>query len=186
MGFHTLQSHFYHLRATKPNEPRRTSIIETYRVFFYTDMTLTEKNTIFELLAPILDIDGIELVDVETQSQTLRILIHKPGGLSVSDCQAVNDTVRPVLEVHAHLASYTQLEVASPGLDRPLRTAADFRRNCGRTVRIEAASENDREYQVQGAVIEVDDEKVVLAKSNGKHVVINISEIRKAHIHLKW
>jgi ribosome maturation factor RimP len=149
-------------------------------------MTVTEKNSIFELLAPILDIDGIELVDVETQLHTLRILIHKPEGLTVSDCQAVNRVVRPILEVHQHLASYTQLEVASPGLDRPLRTAADFQRNCGRTVQIEVDLENDGNYQVQGTVIEVSDEKVVLAQANGKHVAINISEIRNAHIHLKW
>jgi ribosome maturation factor RimP len=149
-------------------------------------MTVTEKNSIFELLAPILDIDGIELVDVETQLHTLRILIHKPEGLTVSDCQAVNRVVRPILEVHQHLASYTQLEVASPGLDRPLRTAADFQRNCGRTVQIEVDLENDGNYQVQGTVIEVSDEKVILAPDNGKHVTINISEIRNAHIHLKW
>ena len=149
-------------------------------------MTVTEKNSIFQLLVPILDIDGIELVDVETQLQTLRLLIHKPGGLSVSDCQAVNRVVRPILEVHQHLASYTQLEIASPGLDRPLRTAADFQRNCGRTVQIEADLKNDKKYQVQGDVIEVDNEKVVLAQDNGKHVTINISEIRNAHIHLKW
>ena len=149
-------------------------------------MTVTEKNSIFELLVPILDIDGIELVDVETQLQTLRLLIHKPGGLSVSDCQAVNRVVRPILEVHQHLASYTQLEVASPGLDRPLRTAADFQRNCGRTVQVEANLKNDKKYQVQGDVIEVDDEKVVLAQDNGEQVTINISQILNAHIHLKW
>ena len=149
-------------------------------------MTVSEKNSIFELLAPILDIDGIELVDVETQLKTLRLLIHKPGGLSVSDCQAVNSVVRPILEVHEHLASYTQLEVASPGLDRPLRTAADFRRNRGRTVRIEVASKDDRKYQVQGTVIEVCQEQVILVETNGNRVVINISEIRDGYIHLKW
>ncbi len=149
-------------------------------------MTVTEKNTIFELLAPILDIDGFELVDVEIQSQTLRLLIHQSGGLTVSDCQAVNRVVRPILEVHQYLASYTQLEVASPGLDRPLRTAADFQRNCGRTVQIEVDLPNDRNYQVQGDVMEVSDEQVILAQDNGKQVTITISQIRNAQIHLKW
>ena len=85
-------------------------------------MTAAEKNTLIEMLAPILDTEGIELVDIETHSQTLRLLIHKPDGLSVTDCQAVNHTVRPILEVHHLLAGYEQLEVASPGVDRPLRT----------------------------------------------------------------
>ena len=146
-------------------------------------MTTTEKDAIIEMLTPMLDIDGIELVDVETHGQTLRLLIHKQGGLSVADCQAVNHVVHPILEVHEHLASYAQLEVASPGIDRPLRTANDFRRNCGRTVEIEvdSAAEN-----VQGTVVEVHPERVVLAQTGGKRISVQISQIRNAHIHLKW
>ena len=100
-------------------------------------------------------------MDVETHGQTLRLLIHKQGGLSVADCQAVNHVVHPILEVHEHLANYAQLEVASPGIDRPLQTAKDFQRNCGRTVQIEIASESENEpgYHVQGTVIEVHPEK---------------------------
>lgn len=151
-------------------------------------MTTTEKNSIIEMLAPMLDIDGIELVDVETHEQTLRLLIHKEGGLSVADCQAVNHVVHPILEVHEHLASYAQLEVASPGIDRPLRTAKDFRRNCGRTVQIEvgSASEDEHGSHVQGTVVEVHPERVVLAQTGGKRISVQLSQIRKAHIHLKW
>ena len=151
-------------------------------------MTTTEKNAIIEILAPMLDIEGIELVDVETHRQTLCLLIHKPGGLSVVDCQAVNHIVHPILGVHEHLASYAQLEVASPGIDRPLQTAADFRRNCGRTVQIEVASESENGpgHHLQGAVVEVYPERVVLAQTGGKSISVQISQIRKAHIHLEW
>lgn len=151
-------------------------------------MTTTEKNTIVEMLAPMLELDGIELVDVEAHKQTLRLLIHKPEGLSVADCQAVNHIVHPILEVHEQLAGYTQLEVASPGIDRPLQTARDFQRNCGRTVQIEVASESESEqdYHVQGTVVEVHPESVVLAQTGGKSISVQISHIRKAHIHLKW
>ena len=152
------------------------------------DMTTTEKNAIIEMLAPMLDMDGIELVDVETHGQTLRLLIHKQGGLSVADCQTVNHVVHPILEVHEHLANYAQLEVASPGIDRPLQTAKDFQRNCGRTVQIEIASEseNEQDAHVQGTVVEVHPERVVLAQTDGKSISVQISQIRKAHIHLKW
>ena len=149
-------------------------------------MTAAEKNSIIEMLTPMLDIDGIELVDVETHSQTLRLLIHKPDGLSVADCQAVNQIVRPILEVHKHLANYAQLEVASPGIDRPLRTAKDFRRNCGRTVRIEISSRNEQKCQLQGTVVEVSPEEVVLAQTDGKYTSVKISQILNARIHLRW
>lgn len=149
-------------------------------------MTTAEKNSIIEMLAPMLDIDGIELVDVEAHAQTLRLLIHKPDGLSVRDCQVVNQTVHPVLEIHEHLANYTQLEVASPGIDRPLRTAKDFQRNYGRMVQVEVVSKDGRKHEVQGTVVEVDSGKVVLEASNGKSISVNISQILNAHIHLMW
>ena len=150
-------------------------------------MTTTEKNSIIEMLTPMLDLDGIELVDIETHSKTLRLLIHKPNGLSVADCQMVNQIVRPILEVHEHLANYAQLEVASPGIDRPLRTAKDFQRNCGRTVQIEIASKNVHPRQIQGTVVDVHpEEEVVLVQSDGKDISVKISQILNARIHLKW
>jgi ribosome maturation factor RimP len=149
-------------------------------------MTTAEKNSIIEMLTPMLDIEGIELVDIEAHAQTLRLLIHKPDGLSLADCQMVNQTVHPILEVHEHLASYTQLEVASPGLDRPLRTAKDFQRNCGRTVRIEIEPKNEQKRQVQGTVVEVRHGEVVLAQTGGNDISVKISQILNAHIHLSW
>ncbi len=151
-------------------------------------MTKTEQNAIIEMLTPILDSDDIELVDVETHRQTLRLLIYKPDGLSVKDCQAVNHIVQPILEVHDFLTGYTQLEIASPGVDRPLRTARDFQRNCGRTVRIEVASksENAQEHYVQGIVVEVHPEKVFLEQTDGTRIPIEISQIHTAHIRLQW
>lgn len=149
-------------------------------------MTADEKNAIIEMLTPMLDIEGIELVDVETHSQALRLLIHKSEGLSVADCQAVNQIVRPMLEVHKHLANYTQLEVASPGIDRPLRTAKDFQRNCGRTVRIEIAPINEQKRQLQGTIIGVREEEVILATQSGTNISVKISQILDARIHLRW
>ena len=149
-------------------------------------MTAAEKNSILEMLAPMLDLDGIELVDVETHSKTLRLLIHKPDGLSVADCQMVNQVVHPILEVHEYLANFAQLEVASPGIDRPLRTTKDFQRNCGRTVQIEIATNNDDTLQIHGTVIEVYPEEVVLAEPGGKNISVKISQILDARIHLKW
>ena len=149
-------------------------------------MTETEKSAIVEMLAPLLDSDGIELVDVEAHGETLRLLIHKRGGLSVADCQAVNLLVHPILAVHQHLASYAQLEVASPGIDRPLRTAADFRRNQGRRVWIDVVAENGRPTELRGTVAEVSAGHLVLTQSAGRRVHVALSRIRKAQVELEW
>ena len=149
-------------------------------------MTDTEKSALVEMLTPLLESDGIELVDVEAHGKTLRLLIHKLGGLSLADCQAVNRLVYPILEVHRYLSAYAQLEVASPGIDRPLRTAADFRRNLGRSVRIEAVAEDGRGYAVQGEVAEVSEGQVCLMQAAGKRVEVALSRIHNAQIVLKW
>ena len=148
------------------------------------------ETTVAEMLTPLLHADGFELVAVETagnrKNRILRLLIHKQGGLSVSDCKAVDNAVRPILEVHQILADYKQFEIASPGVDRPLTTAADFRRNLGRTVQIEAASQSGQVFEVQGQVVNVVDGCVVLEQTSGKTVHIEISQVCKAHIQLIW
>ena len=92
----------------------------------------------------------------------------------------------PILEVHQILDAYKQFEIASPGVDRPLTTAADFRRNLGRTVQIEAISQSGQAFEVQGQVVDVIDECVVLEQKSGKTIHIEISKVYKAHIQLIW
>ena len=148
------------------------------------------ETTVAEILTPLLHTEGFELVAVETsgnqQNQILRLLIHKQGGLSISDCQAGNKAVYPVLEVHQILNVYKQLEIASPGIDRPLTTAPDFLRNVGRTVQIEVTSPNGQTFEVQGQVKNVVDECIVLEQTSGKTVHIEIAQVCEGYIQLVW
>ena len=72
-----------------------------------------------------------ELVDVQASNggRVLRLFIDKPGGIDVEDCAAVSRQLSRVFEVEG--LDYDRLEVSSPGLDRPLRKAADFERFAG-------------------------------------------------------
>lgn len=79
---------------------------------------------------------GYELVDaqVSNRGRFVRIFMDKPGGITLEDCAAVSRHLSRVLEVEG--IDYDRLEVSSPGLDRPLRRAADFARFVGRKVDI--------------------------------------------------
>lgn len=153
-------------------------------------MTGGIENTVAELLTPFLQTEGYELVDVETsggnRNQTLRLLIHKDGGLTLSDCKTVDNVVRPILEVHQLLTGYRQLEIASPGLDRPLKTEADFKRNIGRNVQIQTTSNSGKSDEVEGKITDVLDTHILLEQSSGKTVQIEISQICKGYIQLVW
>ena len=77
---------------------------------------------------------GFELVDTQVSSRgrMVRVFIDKPGGVSVDDCADVSRHLTRVFAVEG--IDFDRLEVSSPGLDRPLRKAADFARFAGQKV----------------------------------------------------
>ena len=81
-----------------------------------------------------------ELVDVEyvkeTGSYFLRIYVDKPGGINLDDCQAMSVAVSEKLDDNDPFKEAYYLEVSSPGLDRPLKTDKDLKRNLGKDIEI--------------------------------------------------
>jgi ribosome maturation factor RimP len=77
---------------------------------------------------------GFELVDLQSSNRgrLLRIFIDKPAGITIDDCAEVSRHLMRVFTVEG--VDYDRLEVSSPGLDRPLRKAADFDRFTGSRV----------------------------------------------------
>ena len=151
-------------------------------------MTSSLTASVSDLLSPVLDDEGIELVDVEYQvdSQTLKLLIHKPGGISVEDCRQVSRIANPILDVHDMILGTYNLEVASPGLNRPLITEADFRRNLGQKVQVEVSTTTEDCSAFNGTLNQVSDGKIFLTLFSGKTVQIVISDIVQAQIQLIW
>jgi ribosome maturation factor RimP len=92
------------------------------------------------LLEPIIGREGYELVEVEWAREgpawVLRIFVDRPGGVTIEHCQELSRTLGPVLDVEDFLSAPYNLEVSSPGLDRPLRKPADFDRFAGRRAHV--------------------------------------------------
>src|SRR2546421_4150123 len=93
-----------------------------------------------QLAGPLAAQEGLELVDVEIGGgggrQTLRLFVDKEGGVTLEDCTAVSRAVSTALDVEDPIAGAYDLEVSSPGLDRPLRTPEHFQKYAGSRVRI--------------------------------------------------
>jgi len=93
-----------------------------------------------QLAAPLAAQEGLEVVDVEIGGghgrQTLRLLIDKPGGVSLDDCSSVSRALSTALDVEDPIQGSYDLEVSSPGLDRPLRTPEHFQQYAGNKVRV--------------------------------------------------
>src|SRR3990167_9523060 len=84
------------------------------------------------LTEPLLAEQGVELVELmyrrEGRGMVLRFLVHTPGGITLDRCAALNRALSDRLDAGGFLDEPYLLEVASPGLDRPLSTRRDFER----------------------------------------------------------
>ncbi|MGZ6124510.1 MAG: ribosome maturation factor RimP [Myxococcales bacterium] len=93
-----------------------------------------------QIAAPLAAQEGLELIDVEIGGgggrQTLRLYIDKAAGVSLDDCSAVSRAVSAALDVEDPLQGAYDLEVSSPGLDRPLKLPEHFQKFAGSRVRV--------------------------------------------------
>lgn len=87
---------------------------------------------------------GLRLVRVKIlggsgkTSQTVQIMAERPdGSMSVEDCEAASKAISPALDVEDPVPGIYNLEVSSPGIDRPLVRASDFERWAGHEAKIE-------------------------------------------------
>jgi len=80
---------------------------------------------------------GYELVELEmsNRGKMLRVFIDSPKGIKIEDCSIVSEHLSRVLAVELDY-DYDRLEISSPGLDRPLRKEADFKRFVGEKAQI--------------------------------------------------
>jgi len=151
-------------------------------------ITLNQINQIRKLVVPILESQQIDLVDIELKgrsgSQVLRIFVDIDGGISLDQCVALSRQISDLLDTRDLIAGRYRLEVSSPGLDRPLKTARDFTRNSGRKVTI-SYTENDDEKTISGIIDQVDGSQLLIQQDNTR-IGIEIAKIRVAKIISKW
>ncbi|MGH2349590.1 MAG: ribosome maturation factor RimP [bacterium] len=129
-----------------------------------------------ELARPLAERMGLEVVDVQVtgggKTTTLRVLVDRPeGGITVDECAKVNESLSRQLDLYDLFPHAYTLEVSSPGLDRPLRSEADFRRFAGRRAEVVMTAPVEGQRRFRGrvlgvvggaAVLEIDERQVHL------------------------
>ena len=93
-----------------------------------------------ELVTPIIEENGFELVDVEYVKEGsdyyLRVYADKEGGINIDDCVLISRSLEEKLDAADRMTDPYILEVSSPGLTRPLKKDKDFKRNLGKKVEV--------------------------------------------------
>jgi ribosome maturation factor RimP len=110
---------------------------------------------------------GFELVDVDLRKsgggQLVRLFVDKPGGIGLDDLQSVSEEVSAILDAEDPIPGSYTLEVSSPGLDRPLKTEADYRRFVGRLARVSSYEPIDGRRHWTGRILACADGVLSLA-----------------------
>jgi ribosome maturation factor RimP len=124
---------------------------------------------------------GFRLVRVRLSAQngmTLQIMAERPDGtMTVKDCEELSRTVSPALDVEDPIEKAYNLEVSSPGIDRPLVRKSDFETARGHIAKIETAIMVAERKRFRGRITEVGDEGVTIASdkaSYGEEPVVTI------------
>jgi ribosome maturation factor RimP len=138
---------------------------------------------------------GCELVHVEVKGGVLRLILDKPEGVSLADCEHVSRQVSAFLDVADFGKSRYVLEVSSPGLDRPLYRPRDYQRFLGRLARVTTEDPETgkkrtvigrlQEFEVPEGAPEEDARVVVVEEPTGERHEIALRNIRQARLEIE-
>lgn len=124
------------------------------------------RQRLFALLEPVVAELGYELVELEFspagQRALLRVYIDRTDGdpVRIEDCERASRALGERLDAADPIGRAYQLEVSSPGFDRPLRTAAHFARFTGSEARIELSAPQEGRRRFRGRLLGVEDGRV--------------------------
>jgi ribosome maturation factor RimP len=134
---------------------------------------------------PLCDSEGIELVHIEYQREPagwiLRLYIDQSGGVNLDDCVNISHQLNDLLDINLEDFGPYNLEVTSPGPDRPLAKKADFERFKGNLARIKTIQPINGQKNFKGVLRGMSGEQVKLSHDD-KTVDISLDNIFKARL----
>lgn len=109
------------------------------------------------LAAPLAEELGFELVDVEHavngRHRVIRVLLDKPSGITIADCAAFSRRLEDCLDMNQTIAGSYQLEVSSPGIERPVKTPEAVARFAGSRVAVTAHEAREGRRHFEGELL---------------------------------
>ncbi len=144
---------------------------------------------------------GLEIFDVQMRRESigpvLRVVIDRPappdGGpeppeesIGIRDCQRFSEDISAVLDVEDVIAHRYTLEVSSPGLDRPLRHLADYRRFAGRAAKVVLSEPIDGQTHFEGRLRGTDGDTVLFEDEGGREHRIPLATITRGKLAVEF
>ena len=150
-------------------------------------MNTVTPDALRELVLPSLRHLGLELVDLQWRpgrSSILRLVIDSPAGVTLDDCERVSHAVGAVLDAYDPIASRYELEVSSPGAERPVRTEDEWRAAVGRRLNLRLRS-GDAETVVEGRLVALEGDTLEIEardRNRRRHHTLSRADVVAARI----
>ncbi len=143
------------------------------------------KNTLIELLEPVVDALGYELLTVEYSAtgnkSLLRVYIDSPKGINIDDCARVSREVSALLDVHDPISGKYLLEVSSPGSDRPLVKPSHFEKAVGERIKVKMKFPIMGRQRFTGKLQQLDGSTLVVEVDNEAYD-LPLEDVEKANL----
>jgi ribosome maturation factor RimP len=142
------------------------------------------KTDLIRVIEPVIVAEGFELVELKLarykRSYRVQVFIDIDGGVTIDHCAHMSNLIGAALDLVDMIAGAYILEVSSPGLDRPLHTARDFRRRIGERVEVRVI-ENGREAMVTGTLTGVENDTLALENETGV-LAVALTDVRQGKV----
>ena len=129
---------------------------------------------------------GLELYDLELASATLHVTVNRPGGVDLEALTTANRAISEWLDLNDPISGRYTLDVASPGLERRLRTVEHFRSAVGEIVTLRELREGEPTRRLEGRLDEVSDTTLTLTDTSVGEVRVPIVSIERARTVFQW
>ncbi len=138
-----------------------------------------------ELLLPITDQSNAYIVEVtlrgERSSKVIEVFVDSDAGITLEECSQISRALSEKLDEADLITGRYRLDVSSPGLDKPLKLARQYKKNIGRTCSVKFTGEEKKKVLLEGKLERVTEHSIVIFKA-GKKTEIELSSIHEAYI----
>jgi len=124
---------------------------------------------------------GVEHLNRGSGHALLRVYIDHADGITLDDCEAVSRQLSAVLDVEDPIPGQYDLEISSPGLDRPLFTPAQMARHAGSRALVRLAVKRDGRRRFEGVIVDVGDDSLRL-EVDGEVLELPLASIDTARL----
>ncbi len=146
------------------------------------------KNKVLILAKQVAEQHNVDIFDIEILGKgklLLRVMIDKPEGVSLDDCEHFSRSLGALLDIEDPFEGPYTLEVSSPGLNRPLKKIEDFENNTGKLARIITLEKINNQSFFIGRILKVQDNKIVIMTGE-KEINIPFDKIKKANLEIEF